>query len=63
MESPAIQERVEFFLLKTAWGIEALLVASRSVTTGGLALGFSLGAFKDDDVSWHSLAEIGTRNL
>jgi len=58
-----VQEGIEFDLLKTAWSIKALLVASRSVAAGGFAFSFSFSAFQNDDVSWHGLEEIGTRKL
>ena len=65
MKRAAIEERIEFLLLKTAWCIEALLVAGAGVAGGGLAFGLGLSAFQDNDVAWHSLkkSEIGTRKL
>lgn len=65
MKSAALQERIILLLLKTAWSIEALLVASACVTGGWLALGFRLSAFQNNNIAWHNLenSEIGTRKL
>ena len=55
MEGVTLEIRIVLLLLKTARGIEALLVAGRDVTGNGFAFGNRFGAFEDDDVAWHKL--------
>lgn len=55
MERAALEEGVEFDLLKTSWSAGALLVASADVAGRGLALGLGLRAFEDDDFAWHKI--------
>ena len=55
MERMAAKIRVILLLLKTARGIEALLVAGRCVTGYGLSFGNRFGAFQGNDVSWHKM--------
>jgi hypothetical protein len=53
MKGVASKIRIVLLLLKTAWGIEALLVAGRSVAGNGLPFGSRFSAFKRDDIAWH----------
>ena len=65
MKSAAIEEGIEFHLLKTTRSVETLFVTSAGITGRGLALGLGLGAFQNNNIAWHNLekSEIGTRNL
>lgn len=53
MQRTTAEEGIILYLLKTARRAEALLVARSDVTGRRLSFGLSLGAFKDNDVSWH----------
>ena len=55
VEGVTLEVRVVLLFLKTARGIEALLVACRDVSGDGLAFGNRFGALEDDDVAWHKL--------
>ena len=55
MKRAAIEERIEFLLLKTTWCIEAFLVTGAGVAGGRLAFGLGLSAFQNNNVAWHSL--------
>ena len=59
MKRPAIQERIEFHLLKTARRTQAFLVTGGCIAGGGFPLGFSLRALQNYNVSWHDLAKSG----
>ena len=65
MESATLQEWIIFLLLETTRSAEALLVTSAGVAGGRLAFGFSLGAFQNNNIAWHSLekSDFGTRKL
>ena len=53
MKGAALEEGIEFPLLQSAGCAEALLVTRGDVTGSRFALGFGLGAFKDDNLAWH----------
>ena len=53
VESVAAKIRIVLLLLKTARGIQALLVAGRCVTGYGLPFGNGFGALQGNDVAWH----------
>lgn len=53
MKGAALEKGIEFHLLQSAGCAEALLIARGDVTGSRFALGFGLGAFKDDDLAWH----------
>jgi hypothetical protein len=54
MKGMSAKERIIFFLLKPAGGIEALLVAGGHVPRSGFAFGFGLCAFYSDDIPRHN---------
>ena len=53
MESVALEIWIILLFLKSARGIQALLVAGSDVAGDGLAFGNRFGALNDDDVAWH----------
>lgn len=53
VEGVSAKIRVVLLLLKTAWGIEAFLVAGRCVAGYRLSFGNRFGAFNGNDVAWH----------
>ncbi len=48
-----LKKRIELDLLQTAGSTKAFLVTGSDVAGSGLPFSFGLGAFEDDDVSWH----------
>jgi len=55
MERVTTEIRIVFLFLKTARGVQALLVPGRGVTGYGFPLGNGFGAFEGDDVAWHKI--------
>ncbi len=55
MKSPALEERIEFNLLKAARCAEALFIARGHVVRGLFAFFTCFRAFEDYDFAWHRL--------
>ena len=53
MKRTALQERIVLNLFQAAGSTQAFFIARGDVAGRRLSFGFGLGAFEDDDVSWH----------
>lgn len=60
VKSAALQVGIEFDLLKTTGSAETLFVTGRDIDGWTSAFLFGLGAFQDDDFSWHGLIRLGS---